>query len=742
MKAKKIREHKVSIESYSITYSSWYWLLPPFLLILLTFLFYWPSLNYAFQFDDLANIVKFYDIRNNTFSSLFFKNQRWMFYWLSTIYYNLGRFDPFYYRLGNVISHTATGILLFYFCMLSLGRLKKQNFFSDNSFAISLTTAALFLLHPVQTQTVSYVTQGQLEGLAGLFIMAALVCFLLREKFSGLLKSLITMLLFVITFFACGVKEIVIVLPVLLLLVDWFFVAQGDWRLFKKQWLLQSAIAGLVVSLYIYFLKPDFFLKIFGFTLEARNNIGNILTEDPDQIITPYWFCISQFKVLLHYMWIFVWPVSICVDYDWHVVRGFLAPDCILPFLLLCGGFIYLVKRLRRNKLDLASFAFLWFFIVMLPRSSIIPSTELMVDYKTYVASIGILFLIASAAVWCIAKFINLLRQKNWQNSYYAQPVFFVLLFALCGWGTYDRNKVWQYSEDFWLNIIHNAPTKARAYNNYGVALSEKTEFAKAIPYFEKAIKMDSKYPDPCNNKAVCHSALGQIDLAIESIQRSISIQPYYPEGYNNLASFYMQKSDFEQAEFNLRKALKLRPYYGKAYFNLGRLYLDLNKPQEAWENFKNACMKGDFDTEVGFNAYGVVSLMLNKHDDAITAFKRLLEVAPNSYDGSVQLGTAYCMKGEFADAQQIFNKLLKINSGDAKVLYNLGETYWAQHNYQEALQWFEKVPQNPHAQIRCAECYTRMGNKAKARLILQQLLTTDIQEQLKVQIRNYLQRL
>ena len=67
--------------------------------------------------------------------------------------------------------------------------------------------------------------------------------------------------------------------------------------------------------------------------------------------------------------------------------------------------------------------------------------------------------------------------------------------------------------------------------------------------------------------------------------------------------------------------------------------YTDLNQSQQALECFKNACVNGDFDNEIGFNAYGVVSLSIGKYDDAIIAFKKLLEVAPQSYDGAVAYG-------------------------------------------------------------------------------------------------------
>ena len=71
-----------------------YLCITPFILSLLAAIFYKSSLNYAFQFDDLANITKLYSIRNSTFSQLFFQSSRWISYWLNTIHYKIGKFNP------------------------------------------------------------------------------------------------------------------------------------------------------------------------------------------------------------------------------------------------------------------------------------------------------------------------------------------------------------------------------------------------------------------------------------------------------------------------------------------------------------------------------------------------------------------------------------------------------------------------------------------------------------------------
>ena len=99
------------------------WLLPPLILSIITLIFYYPSLNYNFQFDDIANIKKYYSIRTGTFKNLFFVSPRWISFWLNAVLYSFVEFKPFLYRIINVIFHISGGTLVFFFVNNVLSRL-------------------------------------------------------------------------------------------------------------------------------------------------------------------------------------------------------------------------------------------------------------------------------------------------------------------------------------------------------------------------------------------------------------------------------------------------------------------------------------------------------------------------------------------------------------------------------------------------------------------------------------------
>lgn len=712
-----------------------------------TLLFYLPSLRYNFQFDDVASITRYFYIRNKTFSELFLINPRWISYWINTIHYKIGKFNPFGYRLFNVSLHAITSILVFYFVYYALSCLRKKNFFSTHAMSIAATTALLFALHPVQTQTVSYVIQGQLEGMAGFFMMSIAFCFLMMHRMqSSVKKSILMGMIFALTFLGTGSKEIFIMMPALLLLVDWFFVAQGDLEDLKQRWMIHAGVFVIVFCMYVYFLKPSFFFKLLGLKLEARNNIGNILTENRTDKIFPLHYFISQFKVVLHYFWIFVWPFNICVEYDWKLSKSFFSFDAIVPFFCLCLGAWYIKHALKRDKCSVVVFALLWFLVVLAPRSTIIPSSELLTDYKTYGGSMGVMLLLASFIVWAVqGLYAQWASCKKYITSEQMQYCMLVLLAFPIGYATVVRNRVWRSGEEFWKNIIDNAPGKARAYNNYAVALSEKKEYKRSIPYYAKAIEMDSSYPDPLNNIAVAYAMEGDLDRGIYYLTEGIKMMPNYPEGYNNLASFLIEKKEYAKAETMLKHAIVLRPHYGKAFFNLGKIYVSINQPEKALEAFKNSCTKGDLDNDPEpYRLWARLSLALQRYDEAIVAHSKLLEF-DKSVDTVFNLANAYYLSNNFGQAVQWYTQVLAMCPDDERILYNLGEAYFRLGNYKQAIEYFNKITSAsmPALPLRKAACLREMNNIVEAKRTLQEYVNQpDLAENFKVAALTELKRL
>lgn len=704
------------------------WTVAPIALAITTFLIYFPSLKYPFQFDDSANILKFYNIRHLTLSDLFFNSSRWIIFWLNTINYKLAKFDPLVYRLFNVTFHVITGILIYYLISFLLSKLK-NNFYKNNSFYIAFLTSAMFLLHPVQTQTVSYVIQGQLEGLATLFVLSIVCLFVLSTQIkNSVLRTFTYSMTFLLAFLSTGTKEIAIVSPLLLIIVDWFFIAQGNFKDFKKRIYFHSSIFVFVVGIYAYLMKPQFFLSLLGFNLEAKNNIGNLLNSDFNQPITAWQFFISQFKVILHYFAIFIWPFSLCVDYDWKLVQDFGDIDCFLPFigvLAIIGLTFYLFKK---NKTSLTSFGLLWFLICLAPRASIVPSSEIMADYKTYLASVGLIFLLASLLVYLVLKIKNYLISKNYNLSENTNFILINIFIALLAFGTLQRNYVWSSGENFWEDIIKKAPTKARAYNNLGNELVKQSKFKEAATCFKHAILLEGRtYADPHVNLGNCYTIMGKLDLAVESYRKTLVVNKYQPDAYNSLGLVLMQQEKYQPAISAFQACLSIVPHYGKALINLARVYIQLQDYKTAWNYLKTAVTNSDCDNApFAWAHFADLSLELEKYDEALDAYKKLYNLAPNT-DNLFKIGVTYYMKKDFQNAAKTFEQGHKFDPLDEKILCNLIECYIKTHNESEALKYLNYCKNKSifysGMELHEAQLHLYAGNYKTAKMILESFI-------------------
>lgn len=743
-----------SVDSLDQELSWFQMLIPPVLLSILTALVYYPSLWYPFQFDDIANISKKFAIRFDNPLSRWWSHSRWFGDWLNTLNFQIGRFDPFSYRVVNLSIHIVTGFFVFLLVYNLCKLLKEKPFIFNNALMIATTTAALFLLHPVQTQTVSYVIQARIEGLATLFVIGALHFFVqafVTKRNS--IKWLSIILSGLMALLSGGTKEIVVVLPFLVLLVDWFFIAQQDWSKFKFRLMMHALSAAVFFAMIWHYLGSDTIARLFSLKAVIGNNRGNVITSHPLDAITPLNFLISQFKVVLHYLFIFVWPFGMSVEYDWKLASSFFSFDAFIPFIVLMSLIFYAVRLTISKTYDYIAFGIFWFLISIAPRSTIIPSPELVCDYKTYLASVGIMFLLSVALVWIFNNIYDVFKnsvsfsgiKKSLVYDHHVTLVLLLVFLIPVSAGTLLRNQVWRTCVEFWQDNAQKASNKARVHNNLGVALSEAGKIEESIEAYKKAINLDKHYQDPLSNIAVAYSIRGDIDKAIESLQAAIHISPNYPEAYNNLGSLLIQKKEYDSAERMLNRAIHFRPYYGKAYYNLARMYEEKKDPEKVCEYLKKA-VEGDLDVPEVFYKLGQISLRLQKYNDAVQAFETTLQRGYNDSQVWFNLANAYFMLEQFSKAQTIYERLVRDNPLDERFAYNLGETYFNKKEYDKALSVFRKTTnlpkQIPQAFFRVAKCLENMNQTDHAKTYLTELLGLNAPEEFKKVIQNELTRM
>ncbi|MBM3886768.1 hypothetical protein FJ364_02450, partial [Candidatus Dependentiae bacterium] len=310
MKSAEYNVHaKDSKIGLSLEKNSW---LPLFVIEALTALFYFPSLWYPFQFDDVAHVTKHFAIRHDNPLMRWWYNRRWLGDCINRVNFRIGEFNPVAYRVTNVLIHMATGVLVYYLVLMMCSSLERSFVHRYRHF-IAFCTTGLFLLHPLQTQAVSYVIQARIEGVASFFILLNLFLFIRYAQSKTLFARSTTFgLLAITTLLSCGTKEIFVLAPVLMALVDFTFLSRGSIVTMIKQRGLFYLVYGVFFAALVGWYILDFrffpaggkaagFQANLGELLSNENNLGNVLTDDPNIRITPWAFFISQFRAVAHY---------------------------------------------------------------------------------------------------------------------------------------------------------------------------------------------------------------------------------------------------------------------------------------------------------------------------------------------------------------------------------------------------------------------------------------------------------
>jgi Flp pilus assembly protein TadD len=164
-----------------------------------------------------------------------------------------------------------------------------------------------------------------------------------------------------------------------------------------------------------------------------------------------------------------------------------------------------------------------------------------------------------------------------------------------------------------------------------GQRLNDQKDYARAIAYFNKAIALDPRLPDPYVELAHSYYELGRIDLAIANLQKAISIDPQYSP-YHRLGMIYWERKQYDEAIGPLREAVRLKPPATKdtaAHGLLGHSYFAMGRTEEALDTFWKAYQ---IDPKVPVTVYflGACYDRLNYRKEAAHYYRQYLNMRNN----------------------------------------------------------------------------------------------------------------
>ena len=578
------------------------------LLILIT---YSHSLHSPFVFDDIAHVsenpaihvkdLSFANLRKAAVDSPI--PARPVVYITFAINYFFHQHEVYGYRLVNLIIHMLNGVLLYLFLMNTFRLPVLQDRIKQPFWTAYLATL-IWVIHPLQVQSVTYVMQ-RMNSLATLFYMLAFLCYL-KARLSG---SNIRRWLLAGISFACGLlalssKEIAVTLPFFILLYEWMFFQDMDFV-----WLKRNTIVLFGVS---------FWLMVMVFIYVGRNPWQIISAGYGGKDFTLWERLLTEPRVIFHYMGLFLFPHPdrLTLLPQFQVSRSLIEPWTTLPAIPL-SWLIVSISLTMAKEFRLVSFCILWFLGNLVVESSVVP-LEIIFQHRTYLPS-----MMASLLV------TYLVLQYVRPNAV-AKTILFAGLMVLAFW-TYERNDTWCDKVYFWRDCLQKNSTDYRVYNNLGKALEERGDVEVAIGMFEKAILVNPEHPRPYNNLGVALLNTGDKDKAMEVLHEALKQAPENPETNYNLGLTHNARNELQKAEEHY---LKAHDHFPKdtdpdVHNNLGITLARQGKLREAVEHFREA-VRINNDDPFAHNNLGITLARMGENREAINHFQHALRINPN----------------------------------------------------------------------------------------------------------------
>lgn len=512
-------------------------------------------------------------------------------------YTMFGGIRPGGFFLINLLLHTSNGLLL-YFLVFRLSGKK----------TLSFAASFIFLLHPVQVESVAWLSQRK-NVLSMLFFLLSFLSYVrCKEKGSAGRRAFFygcSVLAFILALLA---KSAAIVLPVILVLYDLCYLARGGrgrWLLDKIPYLAASALMAVA-------------------TVKSQSSLVQAGTETfhaGGPLETFY----TMLTVLARYLGVLFWPTQLSVMYMPPVrfrIDSAVVWSAVLLVLLVTVGFVLY----RRDRKLLFWYAIS--FVGLIPVSHIFPLPTLMNDRYLYYPLVG--------ASVCLAAFVNFVPSASAVRYRKAAAVAIGATLCALPLLSWQRVSVWRDDTTLWRDVTLKEPRMPLAWASLGMSLYDAGRREEALKAYLQALAVDPNYQLALNNIGGLYNELGEREKARHYLIRQVQLFPEDFKGYMNLGDNYQRSGEPQKAEAMFLKALVLNPGLPNALYALGNLYLGMGRLDLARINLERAAAAVGADPDIEYNLARVESL----DGEPVKALRYLRSSLANGFAKMDQLRT------------------------------------------------------------------------------------------------------
>jgi tetratricopeptide (TPR) repeat protein len=503
--------------------------------------------------------------------------------------YTLWGVTPGGYHLTNLVIHAVNGLLIYrFFRQLSGDRL------------YALTGAALFLVHPVQVETVAWISQR--KSLLSLFFLLLAWEWYRRYRDAEAGQTRIAYAASVTAYVVSLLSKVMtVVFPLILVAYDHCFYPQKR-RSLQMDKILFFIFAGVIVAINIYSESTD-------------KGVGTYPGGG------PWATFLTMLTVFCRYLGMLVWPAGLSAVYAPTIHRTIDAGVLAAAFVLFVVVLLTVIMYRRDRRL---AFWVFFFWIGLLPVANIVPMLFLMQDHFLYMPVIGVAALAGSAAVW--------LRERLGTFSPklpYLLPGMLLLALSI---SSFQRLTVWRNDFTLWSDALAKEPTSYKAWLYYGDALNLSGQKVDVRSIYERSLQLNPDNTETLNRLGDLYTEEGELDKGLALLKKLLEKDPSFVTGWASLGNNYLKRGNYVEAEKAYKRSQALQPDSWQVLALLGDLervqgHLDLARYHYGQLEFK--------EKDNAENAYHLacVEARAGNQDAALAWIEKALQRGYSDYD-------------------------------------------------------------------------------------------------------------
>jgi cytochrome c-type biogenesis protein CcmH/NrfG len=450
--------------------------------------------------------------------------------------YRLTGPKPLGFHLGNILLHTACALLVYALLL----RLELQPH-------LACITALLWAVHPLQVESVAWISERK-NVLSGAFFFAAFYFYVLFSQRPRLRTYVALLVLFVLAVLA---KMNTMVLPAVALAYETAF----RFRLRARDVLAALPMVGIAAGVAWY--------NVAGNPIHGGDYHGG------SALVTWLSSCVVVFRYLRNLLL----PIDLSVFYDVPLRGSLLDLPVLLSVLGLAGLAVAVVFSVSIKRRE--GFWILWFAITLAPMLNIVPFRSMMNDRYMYLALLGPLALVTSAA----AALVRLRRLRI------PLVVGAAAAIAACASLTFRRVDIWASPLALWKDWALRVPYSAAD------PVYRQEDLDAKVAYLRQASQREPSLAIARNNLGALYFESGSFGEAVQELEAARKLAPDQPAILYNLGRAYAYAGRLPDAKAVLERAAALDPYAFQTQLILGRVCRILGDAENARRAYE-ACAR------------------------------------------------------------------------------------------------------------------------------------------------------